>query len=332
MKIAISADTGIDLNKETLTRYDIRTIPFEVLLGNDNRYDGEVTSKEITDFVAKTKTLPKTGAINVYRFEEHFKNLLSDYDAVIHFSMSGEVSSACKNAIEAAKKFNNVYVVDTRSLSTGIALLAIYARELVCRNFLPAQIIEKCKSRIDKLQVSTIIARLDYLYKGGRCSALQLFGANILKLRIQIVVKNGKLSPAKKYRGSMDSCVEKYINDTLETYNSPDLSRAFITATSIDSSIVEKAKNTLLKRGFKEVIVTEAGATVTSHAGENALGVLYLNDGEPENVPVKKPHGLIERIKRGYKPVIGTLLSVEWLKINSTAGFYIVDKLSFTNA
>lgn len=297
MKIAISAESSIDLNQETLKRYDIRVVPFSILLGNESGYDGEITPEQIIDYVAKTKNLPKTGAVNVYAFEEHFKNLLNDYDAVIHFSLSGEVSSAYQNAKNAAANLKNVFVLDTRAISTGIALLAIYARELADGGAQPQEIIEKCKSRSDNILATTIIARLDYLYKGGRCNALQLFGANLLKLRVQIIVKNGKLVPSKKYRGNMDACVEKFVADVLETHNSPDLARAFITSTTATEKQTEIAKNLLLKRGFKEVIITKASATVTSHVGENAIGIIYLNDGEPLAPAPQKQKTLLEKIK-----------------------------------
>ena len=297
MKIAISAESSIDLDRSTLKRYDIRTVPFSILLGNESGYDGEITTEQIIDYVATSKNLPKTGAVNVYAFEEHFKSLLNDYDAVIHFSLSGEVSSAYQNAETAAKSFKNVFVLNTRTISSGIGLLAVYARELANDGAIPEEILKKCESRIENILATTIIARLDYLYKGGRCNALQLFGANLLKLRVQITVKNGKLTPAKKYRGDMDSCVEKFVADVLETYNSPDLTRAFITATTPTEKQIEIAKNLLLKRGFKEVIVTKAGATVTSHVGENAIGVIYFNDGEPSSPAQQKQKSLLEKIK-----------------------------------
>lgn len=279
MRIAISAESTIDLPKEILNQYDIHTVPFTVLLGEQTRLDGEIGVHEIVDYVNKTKILPKTSAVNTYQFEEHFGNLLKDYDAVIHFSLSSEISSACQNAKEVAKKLGNVYVIDTRTLSTGIALLAIYASKLAKKGLAPEEIVEKCEKRIPNLQVSFVLARLDYLYKGGRCSALQLFGANLLKLRVQILLKDGKMTPAKKYRGNMDACIRNYVNDTLEVFNNPDLSQVFITATTPSDEQNSFVAEILKEHGFKNITLTTAGATITSHCGENCLGILYINDG-----------------------------------------------------
>lgn len=279
MKIAISAESSVDLSKELITRFEVHTIPFTVLLGDDCRPDGEVTADDIVAYVNATKTLPKTSAVNRFQFEEHFSNLLKNYDAVIHVSISSEISSAYANACEAAKQFKNVYVIDSRSLSTGIALIALYAADLTKTNLSPEQIVEKCKKRVPNLQVSSVLTSLDYLYKGGRCSALKLFGANLLKLRVQILLKNGECVPAKKYRGNMDNCIDKYVKDTLAAFNNPDLERVFVTSTTASSEQVERVAEVLKTYGFKNVYRTRAGATVTSYCGEDCLGIMYINDG-----------------------------------------------------
>lgn len=279
MKIAISAESTIDLTKELIKEYDVHTLPFTVLLGDEARLDGELGVDEIVAYVNKTKILPKTSAVNEFQFKEHFDSLLKDYDAVIHFSLSSEISSACENAKKVAAQYDNVFVIDTRTLSTGIALLAIYAAKLAKKGLSAEDIVKKCEKRIPHLQVSFVLCRLDYLYKGGRCSALELFGANLLKLRIQILLKDGKMSPAKKYRGNMDNCIKSYVNDTLATFDNPDLEQVFITSTTATPEQNDAVRSILAEHGFKNINCTTAGATITSHCGENCLGILYINDG-----------------------------------------------------
>ena len=283
MKIALSAESTIDLPHHLLQKYDIHTTPFTILLGDETKLDGEVPVSEIIDFVNKTGKLPKTSAVNQFQYKEHWDKLLEDYDAVIHICLSSEISVACHNAKTCAQDYDNVYVIDSRSLSTGIALLAIYASKLIKQGLEPKEIVEKVTARIPSLQVSFILERLDDLHKGGRCSALSLFGANLLKLRIQILVKDGKMGPANKYRGNMNRCILNYVNDTLATFNTPDLSEVFITSTTASEEQIESVKAILQEHGFKNVMVTNAGGTITSHCGENCLGILYLNDGEHED-------------------------------------------------
>ncbi len=280
MKIAVSVESTNDLTQRLLTKYDIKSIPFEIVLSDKTFKDGELTTLELFDYVDKSGVLPKTNALNEFEYTEYFEGLLKDYDAVVHIALSSGLSSSCGNAERASKALNNVYVVDSLSLSTGIGLLAIHARELADKGVSAEEIVKILCERREKLQVSFVIERLDYLYKGGRCNALSLLGANLLKIRPRIVVKEGKMGSDKKYRGAMDKVVAKYCQETLAEYNTPDLDKVFITYTTATEEMVKSAKDALAEAGFKNIYETHAGCTIASHCGGNTLGILYFNDGE----------------------------------------------------
>lgn len=280
MKIAITAESTIDLPKQLLEEFDIKTVPFMVILGEQDYKDGEITSQDIFNFVSENKILPKTSAINSEQYSEFFKETLKDYDAVIHFCLSSQISSSCSHAKDAAASMENVYVVDSESLSTGIALLAIQARKLADDGKSATEIVDEISNRVKHVQASFVVKKLDYLHKGGRCSALSLFGANLLQIRPKIIVKDGKMGVHKKYLGKMEKVIENYSRDTLNEFNTPDLDVAFVTYTTASDEMVSKARKALEDRGFKHIYETTAGATITSHCGENTLGILYLNDGK----------------------------------------------------
>jgi len=279
MRIAITAESTIDLTKELKEKFDIKTIPFGILLGDEIIEDGEGVSQKIFDYVAKTKVLPKTSAVNEEQYKDFFDEVLKSYDAIIHFSLSSGISCTFENARRASENYDNVKVIDSQSLSTGIALLAIYARQLANNGDNVEAIFEKVEKRLPYVQASFVLKRLDYLYKGGRCSRLQLFGANLLKLRPQILVQNGKMGPSKRFRGNMEKCVMEYCDATLETFNNPDKETVFITYSSAEPQIVEKVKDLLKLNGFKNIYTTTASGTISSHCGEDCLGILYINDG-----------------------------------------------------
>ena len=138
----------------------------------------------------------------------------------------------------------------------------------------------KVKDRVPYVQASFVVDRLDYLYKGGRCNALALFGANLLKIHPQIVLENGSMKPAKKYRGKMEKVIEKYCQDTIEEFNNADKKQAFVTYTTATPEMINIAKTALKNAGFENIYETTAGGTITSHCGENVLGILYINDNK----------------------------------------------------
>lgn len=281
MKIAISAESTIDIQKDLLVKYDIHIVPFAVTLGERTAFDGDITPQEIFDFVDKTGQLPRTSAVNEFQFEEHFKALLKNYDAVIHFSLSSAISSAHENASKVAANMKNVFVIDTKTLSTGIALLAIHGRELANKGLKPEEIVEKCTKRLPYVQASFVLNNLEYLYKGGRCSSLQRFGVNLFKIRPQILVtQDGTMISGKMYRGKDEVVVRKYCEDTLASFDNPDKTVAFVTATNYSDDIFAIAENALRDKGFKTIYRTTAGATITSHGGDKTIGILYINDGK----------------------------------------------------
>ena len=280
MKIAISVESTNDLPKEIIQNYDIKVIPYQIVLGDETFKDGEKTNQEMFEFVDKYKKLPKTNALNEFEYTEYFESLLKDYDAVVHICLSSGLTSSCDNAFRAAKNLSNVYTVDSLNLSTGIGLLAMYAKELANKGEKPETIVQKLNDRVSSVQATFIVERLDYLYKGGRCNSLQLLGANLFHIRPRIVVKNGKMSSDKKYRGQMERVVAKYAQELFTEFNTPDLTRVFVTYSSATHEMINEAIKACAERGFKQIIQATAGGTVASHCGPNTLGIIYFNDGE----------------------------------------------------
>lgn len=282
MKIAISTESTSDLSKTLLEENNIFVIRYPVLLGENVYSDGDnITPEQIFDFVDETGKLPKTSAINEFAFVDYFKNILDQgYDGIIHISLSSKISSTYKNATNVTTKFDGkVKVIDSLSLSTGSGLLVLYASELAKQGIDLDTIYNKVSNRVKYVQTSFVVNTVEYLHKGGRCSGLAKFAANILRLKPQIIMENGEMHPGKKYRGRNSQIVENYCKDILEEYNNPDLSIAFVTHTVASDEMIEAAKKALIDRGFKKIIETTAGCTITSHCGPKTLGILFINDG-----------------------------------------------------
>ncbi len=283
MKIKITADSTADLSKELCERFDVELIPLTITLGENSYEDGvDINPDMIYDYVDKTKQLPKTSAVNTAKYEEVFNRYLKNgYDAIVHFNISSDMSTANNNAKLVASSMKNVYVIDSRNLSTGIGIQVLYACELASsQKYSATEIVEKVSKRIDHAQASFVLDKLNYLYRGGRCNAVSFLGANLLRIKPCIEVHDGKMGVAKKYLGKYENCVMKYVEDTLKKFNTPDYSHIFVTHTKMEPELVQKVIEYLKKNTqFKEIHETVAGCTVTSHCGSNTIGILYYNDG-----------------------------------------------------
>lgn len=277
-QIIISSDSTCDLSKELVDRYQIRIQPMGISLGDQIYRDGvDITPDMIYAHHEKTGQLPKTSAINVVEALEYFEKLTKDGSTVIHFTISSSMSSTYNNACVAAQEFENVYVVDAKNLSTGSGLLVLAAAEMVQEGLEAQQIVEKLNDLEDRVDASFVVDNLEYLVKGGRCSALAAFGANLLQLKPCISVKNGAMGVGKKYRGKFEKVLLTYVADRLADAEDICLDRVFVTHAGCDPKVVESVaeavKNTL---PFREILVTRAGCTVSSHCGANTLGVLFI--------------------------------------------------------
>ncbi len=279
MKIHFSADSTCDVSPEFLARYPVEILPLSVELEGKFYRDGvDLTPDEIITRVNAGAALPKTSAINVEEYREAFTRALETSDAVIHFNISSDFSSCHQNACIAAEGLN-VWCIDSRNLSTGITMLLAEGCDRAEAGMEPEQIAKELRERVDKVDVSFIVDRLDYLYKGGRCSALAMLGANVLHIRPCIEVKDGKMGVCRKYRGTYERCLRQYIADRMRTKDDVKPRRIFLTHTGVAAQAVETVRQMVLQEvPFAEVYEVRAGCSITSHCGENTFGIIMYHE------------------------------------------------------
>lgn len=277
-KIKITCDSTCDLNAELYSRYGISVIPMSVAMGDKLCRDGvDVTPEELFPYVEETGKLPTTSAISVGEYEDFFRPFVEEGYEVVHINLSSELSSSHQNARLAAQELGNVYAVDSRSLSTGSGHLVILAAELASAGYDGAYIAKALDDMKGHLDVSFVLQTLDYLHKGGRCSGMARFGANMLKLRPEIVMENGTLHVGKMYRGSMEKTILDHIRGRLENEKAVNYDRIFVTHSGVPEEIVGKAVALVRQlRPFEEVLVTVAGSTISCHCGPACIGVLFF--------------------------------------------------------
>lgn len=277
-KIIVTSDSTTDLSPELLERYGIITLPMGITLGDKTYRDGvDITPDYIYEYQKKYGELPKTAATNVSECIDFFKPLVDKGYTIIHFTISSEMSSTYNNSCIAADDFENVYVVDTRNLSTGGGLLLLAACDMIKEGISAQDIAYRCRDLANNVDASFVIDSLEYLYKGGRCSALSMLGANLLKLKPCIEVKNGAMGVGKKYRGKFADVLKQYAEDRLVDKDDLVPTRVFITHAGCEKQVVDSIVDLVKSKGiFDEVFVTRAGCTVSSHCGANTLGVLFI--------------------------------------------------------
>ena len=278
--VIITADSTCDLSPELLERFQIKTIPLTIQLGDDSFLDGEGFTPELMYArYHQDGTLPKTSACSIQQFIDFFSQFTAAGYEVVHLDISSELSCSYANACLAAQELEGVYPVDSQMLSTGVGLLAIEGAECRDKGMSAEEIARHLDALKDKVDTSFVLDTLEFMWKGGRCSAVASLGANLLKLKPALEMKEGKLGVYKKYRGSITAVYQQYIRERLAGKRVRP-GHVFITESGeIEAATLAQLDNLVRELiPVKEIHHTTAGCTVSSHCGPKTLGVLFINE------------------------------------------------------
>lgn len=280
-EVVITADSTCDLPIELVEQNGIIVFPLSILLDENSYLDGvEIHPDDIYNFVDKTGRLPKTAAVTPNSYYEVFSSLTQQGKAVVHIGLSSAISSSYQNSCIAAQDFDDVYCIDSKSLCTGMGLLVLRACDLREKGFDAKKIYNRVNALVPKVSTTFVLENLEYLHKGGRCSSVARFGANILGIKPSIGVdpKQGTLDVLKKYRGKQELVYKQYINDCLKDINKIDTSRIVIANSgNVSSELISFAKGVIEgKANFGEIIMADAGCTISSHCGPGTFAIFYI--------------------------------------------------------
>lgn len=277
-KIKICCDSTCDLTRALYEENNIHVVPLTIALGDELRLDSvNIDADELFEYVARSGQLPKTSAISIGEYLDVFGKYVSEGYSVIHINLSSLLSSSHQNACLAAAELENIYVVDSKNLSTGSGHLVLLAAAMAESGMEAEEIVRVLNEKKEKLDVSFVLQTLEFLHKGGRCSSLAAFGANALKLHPEIKVSNGGMTVGKKYRGDIEKSILAYVHGRLDGREDIDTDRIFVTHSGVPEDILNKVVATVKElHPFKEVLITRAGCTISTHCGPACLGVLFF--------------------------------------------------------
>ncbi len=274
--IQLITDSTADLGRELTTKYKVNVVPLPVTLNGREYRDGvDITTVELFEQVGITSRLPQTAAPSVGDFLRVF--LLAQES--LYIGISSQLSATHQNACLAAKEClpRDVRVIDSLNLSTGIGLLVLKAAEMRDRGCPIEEIEQAVRASIPKVRTSFVVETLEYLWKGGRCSAVEALIGSMLKIRPVIEVRpDGSLGVKDRVRGSRKKALSLILDEFESRLPDVDLSRVFVTHTGCQEDAQKVRQEIIRIAAPQEVLITEAGAIIASHCGPETIGLLYL--------------------------------------------------------
>lgn len=276
MKIKVISDSTCDLSAQLLSDNNITLAPLNVIKDDMAFKDGiTITPEDIFNHVAAGGSLCSTAANSIGEYADLFEQFSGDYDGILHITIGSGFSACYQNACLAAEDYPNVRVIDSQNLTSGQGLIVLKACELAKNATDLDELAEAVRAFTEKVESSFLIEKLDYLVKGGRCSAAAALGANLLNLKPCIEVKAGKMVVGKKYRGNFAKCIASYIKDLLEGREDIDRDTVFVTKTLLSTECYDAAMSAVHTYGmFNHVYETTAGCTISCHCGPGTIGIL----------------------------------------------------------
>lgn len=272
MPVRITTESASDLSREMLSEFDVTVIPMNIIVDGKEYKDGvTLNSRQLLAM----KPSAKTAAVNTEEYKAVFSALRKDGSDIVHVALSGGISSTYQNAVNAARNFDNVYVVDSRSLSAGAGFLCVIASQLAASGESAVDIVGVLEKKRDEIKTSFVLEDLERMKAGGRCTAIEALGANFLGIRPSIELSDGKLKAAKKFHGKPSAARLRYIDFKISA-DDPDRTACFLNHTLESEEEVGELSGLLkVKYGFERVFVNRAGCCIAAHCGKNCVGVIY---------------------------------------------------------
>ena len=276
--VKITTDSTCDLPRALLEAHNITVAPLGVVKGGKLYQDGvNIRTADIAAHVDAGGEITTTNAVNIADYEDLFRRETEKYDAVLHIDIGSGFSCCNQNARLAAEEVPEVYVVDSCNLSVGHGIMVLAAAEAAEAGKSVTEILAMLEDMTSRVEMSFVLDRLDYMKKGGRCSAVTALGANLLKLHPCIEVIDGKMSVTKKFRGSIEKVVADYMRERLEGRTDIDTRRAILVDTCQDDALASLVWDMVKEcGGFEEVMEAKAGCTIFCHSGPKTLGIVFL--------------------------------------------------------
>ncbi len=279
-KIILSADRTCDIGEALAEKYSVNLISYPITLEEKVYMDSvNITPDALYEAYRERKVLPQTSAVNTAEYVDYFKKWTDEGYEVIHFTLSSAVTRSYQSAVLAAEELPGVYVIDSKNVSSAIALLVMEAGDRIAKGMAAKDIVEEVTALREKSHCSFVLETLEFMKAGGRCSGVAAIAAGVLGLKVSIEVDNktGELRAAKKYRGNMERVLSQYIAEQFEKYPNIDPKRMYITHSGVSDERLNAVKKQVEEaKIFEEIYISRASCTISTHCGPGTLGVLFL--------------------------------------------------------
>ena len=275
--IRILIDASSDYMMEDAKKDNFEFVPLSVLINDTTYLSGiNITADGFYEKLTATKEFPKTAQPSPQDFLNIFEDAKEKGDSVICILLSSSLSGTCQCAHLAKNMadYDNIHIIDSCTAAVAIRTIAEYAQKLVNEGLTAEEIVEKVEAMKSKVKILAAVDTLEYLARGGRLNRTVAAIGELANLKPIITVsKEGSVEIAGKALGRI-----KAVNFILTQLATKDLDPDFplygVYTYGLEN--IDKLEKKLEKEGYKLDAKHQLGATIGTHVGPGAFGVIYV--------------------------------------------------------
>jgi DegV family protein with EDD domain len=204
MTVKIVTDSTSDLTPEIVDKLGITVVPLHVCIGSETYLDGvDLTTPEFYRRLAENKILPTTSAPSPKSFVDVFDRLSDETDEILVITISSKLSATYEAAMEGKRRWENktrLEIIDSYSAIMGLGLITIAAAKAAQAGCSLDEVIDITRANMKRVDFRMVFDTLEYLRRGGRIGAAQVFLGSMLKINPVITLKNGSTEAVTKFR------------------------------------------------------------------------------------------------------------------------------------
>lgn len=276
MSVKIIIDSTADLMPAVKARCLV--VPLTVHFGDEEYIDGiTINHKEFYEKLVETDVMPRTSQAPPAAFAKVYEKLGPDDSAVV-ITLTADLSGTYQSAMIAAADYDNIHVVDGRSVAIGSGILAELALQMADAGMDARTIAEKLNEEKEKIHVIAMVDTLEYLWKGGRLSRTTAVAGGLLNIKPVIAIVDGNIKVLGKARGSKQA--NNLLVSEIQKAGGVDFDKPVMLGyTGLSNALllkyIEDSKS-LWEESKTSLNYTVIGSVIGTHAGPGAVAVAFF--------------------------------------------------------
>ncbi len=200
---------------------------------------------------------------------------------MIHITMAKNASLGYQNALEAAKSFENVTVIDSGHLSSSLGLLVLHAASMAEQHATKTEIVNMVNEMKRYISSAFIIKSTHTMCQAGQIPKRIQIACDALLLHPVIELKKSKMVVTGVEMGDFVHMIKRYVRKALLDARNIDRRILFITYAGLeDRSIAYIQKLVKQYCPFERVYLQKASSAIACNCGPGSFGLLYMKKNE----------------------------------------------------